>query len=164
MKIIFYLFMIISCIFFYNSRIYGAEFNSKGVAELTGTLNNGKKVKIELKKEKISQNYPYKNAVIWGTIKGMPTDLIAEITIIEDHKNIFIPLSAYSDLGNLNNASLKIAGNAYHVIIEGGDAGGGYKAIISIEKGKIKQRQVDDLEFEGVIGEKTTYSFYSESN
>jgi hypothetical protein len=141
----------------------GAEF-IKDVIKLSDSLTDGTPVKIEVRKVKISSRYPYPHAFIWGGDElDMPKTVITALDILSGTEKIYVPLSAYSDLGDPNQVSLERTQKGFQIIIQGGEAASSYKAVLVFNHENIKRRKVIHGEFPDEVWEETTYSFISQT-
>lgn len=143
----------------------GAEFTSERV-ELIMRLSNEVLVEVTAIKTELSSNYIYKNAIMWGGGKlsadeiKIPKTVITTIEVQVNKKKLYIPLSAYSDLGAPRQISLKTTKKGFNIIIRGGDASTAYEAWLLFEGTYIKRRKVRHLEFPGIVWQETVYSFW----
>lgn len=148
---------------------YSADFN-QGIVKLSDRLADGTQIQLELYTIKITSSYPYKNAVMWGgDWEGedkvlMPKTVISDMHIKVGNEKMYIPLSAYSDLGNPYQISLgKLQShNEFQIIILGGDAGGSYRAVLTFDREKILRRRVMLGENSCEVWEETVYSYVSD--
>lgn len=160
---------IASLLSFMYSNVNGAEIN-KGVAKLSGQLTDGTSVEAVVQTVKLTSQYPYKGALIWGgDVRGsgnvqMPKSVISLIDLRIGNEKVFIPLSAYSDLGNPMQASLEKAGHGFKITITGGDTATSYKAVLIFDNEHIQRRRVSLGEFPDEVWEETVYSFISKKS
>src|ERR1035437_5082531 len=93
-------------------------------------------------------SYIYKKAFTWGgDIDSPPKSIIANIIVSENKQNVFVPLSAYADLGDPRHIELKSSDGGYQLRIVGGDAAGSYTAILTFNSHGITHRKVISGEF-----------------
>lgn len=140
---------------------YGAsgEF-LEGRAELSATARDGASIRVVVQKMTIPLDYPIKGGFYWGGDEDeMPKALVVSVQAWVGNDKIFIPVSAYSDLGDPRSVSLKLIKTGFVLKISGGDAAGSYNATLSIEKGNIRRRKVVSGEFPDNVWEETIYSF-----
>jgi hypothetical protein len=99
-------------------------------------------VQIEISQAKLDlSSFPYKGALLWGgDVDELPQTVLTSIHITQNRKAVFVPLSAYSDMGNGGTAS-------------------GYDATFSFSHGFLKTRTVRNREFPDETWEETRYSF-----
>jgi hypothetical protein len=148
-----------SILIFITPLIWSAEFVNDS-AELNSTMSNGKQINVLAKKVALPIDFPYKKAFMWGgdEIK-MPSSVLVEMNLkIEDEK-IYIPFSAFSDLGNPKQIFIEINKDEFTIVINGGDASTSYKAILFFKSNCIYRRKVILSEFSNQVWEETNYSF-----
>lgn len=111
----------------------------------------------------ISSEYPYDRSSMWGgdeESQAFPKKIIHSISVVKNKQKIFVPLSAYADLGDPNYAELKsLTTKKFQLIISGGDAAGSYKATMEFENNEILKRKVVSGEFPNDAWEETQYKF-----
>lgn len=153
-----------------STNVSGAEF-SQGVAKLGGNLKDGTPVKIEVRKGKLTPQYPYKDAFMWGgdmqseTKVIIPKTFVTAMDIRIGNKKSIVPLSAYSDLGNPYKISYEKTESGFKLIIEGrGGTGTSYKAILEFHGLDIHHRKVFLAIYPDEVWQETTYSFLSETS
>lgn len=127
--------------------------------QLSGQTNSGVSINITVRREKFSSTSPYNYRFSWGTELANPRFLTTSVEIKVGGENVFVPLSAYSDLTNPRNATLEPMQNGLRLIIKGGQAATSYKAELTFEKNFIRRRKVTHGEFPSVAWEDTEYSF-----
>jgi hypothetical protein len=110
--------------------------------------------------------YIYAKAYMWGGDEtSPPKTVINAITVLRNSQKVFIPLSAYADLGNPRNISLeRLAAHGFRLTISGGDAAGSYTAILDFHKTAISRRKVVSGEFPKEVWEQTIFSFNNLNN
>lgn len=100
---------------------------------------------------------------MWGGDEenlSLPKKIIHSVTVVKNKQKIFIPLSAYSDLGDPNYIELKpLSGKKFQLIITGSDAAGSYKATLEFENNEIWKRRIVSGEFPDDVWEETKYKF-----
>jgi len=137
----------------------------QGIAKLKGQLTDGTTVKAELRTIKVTPKYPYKHAFMWGGDEtAVPKTVITAIDVRIGSEKIFVPLSAYSDLGDPHQTSLENMEHGFKLIITGGDAAVSYKAVLVFDKENIQRRKVTHGEFPDEVWEETVYSFISKDD
>jgi len=147
-------------VLFYTSAYAqaGDMLNPKG-KELSLTTDGGESFKIKIQALKPPKNFAYDQGWGWGAEETKPKIIIKHVKAWWGKKEISIPLSAYMDLANPNDASLIKSGSEIHLIIKGGDASTSYKAVLIFERGLIRSRKVQHGEFPDDAWEETKYSF-----
>ena len=107
----------------------------QGIAKLKGQLADGTTVKAELRTMKVTPKYPYKHAFMWGGDEtAVPKTVITAIDVRIGNEKIFVPLSAYSDLGDPRQTSLENMEHGFKLIITGGDAAVSYKRCLYLTR------------------------------
>ena len=95
-----------------------------------------------------------------GEVEGAAPQ--ASLSLVEAYwgkDQVFIPRSAYVDLGNPRAASIETVGRRFRLVISGGDAATSYTAMLLFEGGMIRNRKVVNSEFPDSAWEETVYSF-----
>ena len=125
------------------------------------TLGTSDVVNVVVESIELPTEFTYRKAYMWGGDDTTPPKtIIKAITISSKGESIFIPLSAYSDLGNPRKISLsKLAVRGFRLLIIGGDAAGSYQAMLDFKANEISRRRVVSGEFPIEVWEETTYSF-----
>jgi hypothetical protein len=140
---------------------YSAKFVND-VIDLHEKLADGTPVNIKITKVPIPKNYPYLETFMWGGDElEMPRSVISKVIVNIGKKRVYIPLSAYSDLGDPRKIKFLKTKDGFMLIISGSDAGGSYKATLRFDRHYIKTREVVSSEFPGQVWEETKYSFIS---
>lgn len=105
--------------------------------------------------------FPYSKAYTWGgDDMTSPKRIIKKVTVLRNGQSLFIPLSAYADLGSPRRISLlKLSSHGFRLAISGGDAAGSYDAMLDFKKNEISRRRVVSGEFPKEVWEETTFSF-----
>lgn len=160
------LFFIISMILFSALPLSANEENFVGdIITLNDHLTNGAQIKVKIRRSKISTQYLYSHAFMWGGDEvSMPKTVITDMDVLSGTGRIYVPLSAYSDLGDPRQISLKRNQKGFQIIIKGGDAAASYKAILIFSNENIINRKVTHGEFPDEVWEETIYSFISKSD
>lgn|SRR5574337_19056 len=150
--------------------VSGAEF-TQGIARVSGQLTNGATVQVEIRTMKLTNQYSYTHAFMWGgDIKGpreviMPKNVIAAMDVQIGKERVLIPLSAYSDLGNPYQVSFEKVDRGFKLIIAGrGGTSTSYKAILEFNNENIQRRKVTLDIFPDEVWEETGYSFKSSTD
>ena len=137
----------------------------EGQTELMFKRANGDVVKATLIQRSVTNTYFYKDALIWGGDVGQtPNTILSSIKIQEGGNVIFLPLSAYSDLGVVHHGSLIPQKTGFRLELSGGDTGTGYSAIFVFDHGYLRNRTVRNNEFPDSRVDTTTYKFTEQTN
>lgn len=133
----------------------------EGVAKTTITLGYADLATVSVETVQRPHGYVYANAYMWGGDETTPPKrIIKSITILRNGQTLFVPLSAYADLGSPRKILLqKLPDSGFRLIINGGDAGGSYSAMLDFNRNEISRRKVVSGEFPQEVGEETTFSF-----
>lgn len=123
-------------------------------------------IKVILRQDRLDSKYPYKDALIWGgDDTKLPKTVLTSIDIrLGGGEKVFIPLSAYSDFGNVRRASLHKAANGFELSIHGGETAAAYDAVLVFKNDYLHRRKVTHREFPDEAWEETTYSFNTGEN
>ena len=137
---------------------------SEGITELTCKTPNGNTVQIEISQAKLDlSSFLYRDALLWGgDVNELPQTVLISIHITQNRKALFVPLSAYSDLGDVKFASVDPTKKGFTVHVHGGGTATGYDATFSFSQGFLTTRTVRNREFPDESWEKTQYSFAKE--
>ena len=97
----------------------------------------------------------------WGVENACPRTIIGSVTIKAFGKPLFVPLSAFADLGNPRNVKVESRKEkeSFAVILKGGDAATSYSAILEFRNNILSERVVRHGEFPDESWEKTIYKF-----
>jgi len=132
----------------------------EGVTELALKRRDGSAIIVSLVQAKIGDSYPYKDALLWGGDVGqLPKTILTAISVQDRREKITVPLSAYSDLGDVKSASVQGLAQGFTVSVHGGDTAGAYDALLRFSHGRISERIVSSREFPDQAVERTHYSF-----
>lgn len=133
---------------------------SEGVTQLTITLSNGANVEVVLHQAKVNDSYPYKHGMLWGgDDMELPQAILTSIDVQVGKKQIFVPLSAFSDLGEVKSASLEIISKGFNLRLHGGNTAASYDATLTFKRGHLRNKKVTLREFPEQRWENTIYSF-----
>jgi hypothetical protein len=101
------------------------------------------------------------NSWRWGVEQACPAKIISSITLEFRGKQVFVPYSAFSDLGNPASISVELdpTGNKYSIKILGGDAATSYVALLKFKSDVLLEKIVRHGEFPDGAWEKTVYKF-----
>ena len=132
-----------------------------GVATITEHVGN---LKVIVKTSKTASGL-FKEGFRWGGEDAMaPMTLITSIVVQSGANKLFVPLSAYSDLGDPHRISLRISAAGFKLAIAGGDAGVAYNAVLVFEQGWLTRRRVAHGEFPDEAWEETKYAYNTLNN
>ena len=96
---------------------------------------------------------------MWGTDEGFRlTRHVGTLTIRWAKSEVFVPLSAYADLGQPESVEFVRVGKGASFVIRGGETSTGYSAQFFVEKGILVRRRVSLGEFKDEVWEETRYS------
>ncbi|MBI4378660.1 MAG: hypothetical protein HY578_06155 [Nitrospinae bacterium] len=155
-----------------NSTVYAetVEFFN-GAAQINAKSSDGLPIKIIVRTTKYSPSFPYRKGFGWGAdtvpnnpAPSYPQSVITSVDLKAGKEDIFVPLSAYGDLANPRTISFEITQKGFRLIVNGGDAGTSYEAVLDFEGEHIKRRKVLDGEFPIEVWEETVYSFISKTD
>lgn len=144
-----------------ESSFAAASSFKEGVAKASMELEASDLVTVTVETIEPPNGYMYSKAYMWGGDEASPPKkIIKVITILRKGESFFIPLSAYADLGNPMEISLKkLSAHKFRLIIAGGDAAGSYNAMLDFNKNEIFRRKVVSGEFPKEVWEETKFSF-----
>lgn len=133
----------------------------QSIAKASVVLSASDLVSVSVETIEPPDGYAYSKAYMWGGDEtSPPKKIIKSITVLRNDQIIFIPLSAYADLGNPRKIILeKLPSHGFRLIIRGGDAAGSYSAMLDFNKNEISHRKVVSNEFPKEVWEVTTFSF-----
>lgn len=131
------------------------------IAKARLVLGYADRVDVSIETTEPPNNYAYVKAYTWGGDEASPPKkIVKSITIFRNEQSVFIPLSAYADLGSPRKISLqKLSASGFRLIISGGDAAGAYSATLDFKRNEITRRKVISGEFPKEVWEQTTFSF-----
>lgn len=97
----------------------------------------------------------------WGAEQSCPMRKIGSIKISFKGRSVFIPYSAFADLGNPKTIGLRqeAKGSNYTITIHGGDAATSYECVLKIKGSVLQEKHVMSGEFPDKAWEKTSYRF-----
>lgn len=134
-----------------------------GRATITKHVASGD-LKVTVKTSKTGGS-PFKEGFRWGGEDSVaPATLITSVAVQIGAEKLFVPLSAYSDLGDPRQISLKPNAAGFELTIAGGDAGVAYNAVLIFEKGWLMRRRVTHGEFPDQAWEETQYAYNTLDN
>ena len=142
------------------STIAAAAEVKDGVTALSAQGADGAAIEVKITTVRPLPDFLFRSKYIWGGGENEPPALlVGSIDVAVGGEQVFVPLSAFSDLGSPKMASLKISANGFEVVIIGGDAGGAYDATFTFDGSWLVQRRVSSREFPDEAWEETKYSF-----
>ena len=134
--------------------------NPEGPTELAFTQPNGRAVRATVSQAKLTNNYPYTVALLWGGDEGeLPHIVLTSIQIRDGDDAMVIPLSAYSDLGDVTGVSIGPTAKGFSLRIHGGRTATSYDVVLTFEHGWLVTRTVALREFPDQRLETTRYKF-----
>lgn len=151
-----------SSLVFAGEKVLAAGFVD-GRATITKHVAGGD-LKVTVKTSKTGGS-PFKEGFRWGgENSAAPSTLITSVSVQSGADRLFVPLSAYSDLGDPHRISIKTNGADFELAIAGGDAGVAYNAFLVFEKGWLIRRRVAHGEFPDEAWEETKYAYNTLDN
>lgn len=132
-----------------------------GLAKTKLTLSRSDSVDASVETIRTPNEYIYSKAFMWGGDEATPPkSIVRTLTVSRNGEKVFIPVSAYSDLGTLRSISLnRVSEQRFQLVVRGGDAAGSYVATLEFKGKEIVRRKVLSGEFPKEVWEATTYSF-----
>lgn len=132
----------------------------EGSTELIFKASSGNIIRVVVSQTQLGVSYLYKDALLWGGDVGEPPPLVlSSIRIRVNNEKVFVPLSAYSDLGDVKSASLDSTEAGVTLNLHGGETATSYDATFNFSGGYLVSRTVRLREFPDERWEKTHYSF-----
>lgn len=95
----------------------------------------------------------------WGAEAECPKSALLDIAVNVDGDDVFVPRSAYADLGEPAIINLRGNKNSFYLDVKGGDAALAYVAVLHFSRGYIVGRKVFANEFKESAWETASYSF-----
>jgi hypothetical protein len=86
-----------------------------------------------------------------------PCSVVDQLSIAVNGKSLFVPVSLFSDVADVNKMEVAEHGGEFDLMIYGGDASEGYVLKIIFDGGRIKQRILISPLMPGEPLEETTY-------
>ncbi|WP_152979630.1 hypothetical protein [Stenotrophomonas daejeonensis] len=134
-----------------------------GVGSVTVHFAGGD-LKVTVKTSKAADGL-FKEGFRWGGEDAVsPLTLTTSIVVQSGAEKLFVPLSAYSDLGDPRRISLSANATGFELAIIGGDAGVAYNAVLVFEDGWLIRRRVTHGEFPDEAWEETKYAYNTLNN
>jgi hypothetical protein len=105
-------------------------------------------------------SFPYKNALLWGgDVDQLPKQVVGVVQVSEGDQVVFVPLSAYGDLGDVKFAALNATKDGFTLELHGGNTASEYDAELKFAAGYLVSRKVALREFPNERTETTRYAF-----
>ncbi len=154
----------LTCIALLTAMAYGAPtlqlISPNGSTKLTLAKSSSDVVFISVTQTAVGDAFLYKDALFWGgDVDELPKFVLTSLKIQERNKPVFIPLSVYSDLGDVTSASVNATGDGFLLNLHGGGTATGYDATLVFSRGYVVSKTVRLREFPEERVEKTTYAF-----
>jgi hypothetical protein len=93
-----------------------------------------------------------------------PQTVFSQLVVVVGGHDVFVPLSAFADLGSPRTVEVKVTRRGFDLIIGGGDASASYRALLAFEGRELTRRRVQHGEFPKEAWEETRYRFNRLSN
>lgn len=107
-----------------------------------------------------TNNFPYdRDGWRWGAEGNNPKEIISKIEVRVNGRQVFVPISAYLDLGNPRVIGGMVKNKELTLMIKGGDAATSYEARLKVGNEAVKHRKVVNGEFSIESTEETTYRY-----
>ena len=136
--------------------------NPAGATEVSFKDASGHLIVVTVTESKLDSSYLYHNAILWGGDVGvLPQSVVSELRIRMDQKLIFVPLSAFGDLGDVMSVSFSSIARGFRVSFHGGNTAASYDATLLFERGVLLRREVRLRELPDERWEKARYGFPS---
>lgn len=148
------LLVILSC----QAHLQGISPNSdKELSSTLGPVN----VKVLVSSYPNSQPCKASSSWRWGAENACPKTFISALEITAGGKALFVPLSAFVDLGNPRAVQiyLRKGKGSFAVVLTGGDAATSYSATLEFQSDHLNIREVHHGEFPSEAWERTHYKF-----
>lgn len=137
-----------------------SPIKSEGTTELTYKARSGNILRVQIWQAKLDPSFPYKDALLWGgDVDQLPQTFLSSIQIVHNKKAVFIPISAYGDLGDVKFASLEPTKDGFTLHLHGGNTATEYDVNMRFQHGYLRSRSVALRELPEERWEKTSYSF-----
>ncbi len=155
--------VLMSCLGMVTAVIGGAPgevINPAGKTELSLRKSSSDVVQVSITQMKTSAAAPYQGALLWGgDVDEIPATILSSMVVHEREESIFVPLSAYVDLGDVKLGSMDATTGGFLITLHGGGTATGYDATFTFNRGYLVRRTVRSREFPKERTEVTTYSF-----
>jgi hypothetical protein len=93
-----------------------------------------------------------------------PQTVVSQLTVVVGGHDVFVPLSAFADLGSPRTVEVKVTRRGFDLIIAGGDASASYRALLAFQGRELTRRKVQHGEFPKEAWEDTRYKFNRSRN
>jgi len=132
--------------------------NPTGRTEFSFKDASGAPIAVSLTLLQLDNSYPYRDALLWGGDVGqLPRSVVTGMQIQKNNKTIFIPLSAYSDLGDVKFVSFGAMPHGFRVSLHGGNTATSYDATLFFDGLALIRREVRLRELPEESWERTLY-------
>ena len=125
-------------------------------------------VKVRVLVASVQESQPCKAASSWrwGAENTCPKTFISAFQVKAGDKSIFVPISAFADLGNPRTVRIEPCKekNCFIVVVVGGDAATSYSARLEFKNNFLIKRLVRHGEFPSESWEETIYKFKGAGN
>lgn len=165
-KILFMAIIMVCSVCLSSVFVYGEEITGDTI-ELESVLANEASLKVVVRIIKPPAGYPYTDTLLWGGDQigedeyELPETLIQSIDVRINDKKIDVPLSAYQNIGGVDNVSIEITERGFILIIMGYREGDmSYKSMLEFDTHKILRKKVFLKVFPDEVWEETFYSFH----
>lgn len=145
------------CLTFVSFACYGNSKLISGDNEVKAILPSGKEINLHLLIAKPTENAC--EGWRWGAEDECPRQIIKKLIVFVANEKLFVPRSAFADLGNPERYIVKITSKGFDLYIYGGDAATSYVAKLRFSSNKIKTRKVESGENRESAWEETKFSF-----
>lgn len=146
-----------------SSAVYGYEADfTNGAVDATYPLAHRVTLHVRVTTTKVGPAFPFRDGFMWGGDgPERPRCVIDLITIRAGASPVFVPLSAYADLGDPGDLKVLPAPGrfGFALMIRGGDAAGAYEATLTFRDNEIRRRRVTSGEFPQQVWQDTRYSW-----
>lgn len=93
-----------------------------------------------------------------------PQSMVSQLVVTVKGDDVFVPLSAYADLGSPRTIEIRTTSRGFELVVNGGDASSAYRALLVFEGRLLTRRKVQHREFPREAWEETRYKFNSLKN
>ena len=138
------------------------QLQMKAQISLTELNAKSGKISVNATKSTFPESFECKAASSWrwGAENKCPGSYISSMVVNIDNNPVFIPLSAFADLGNPREVRIETyTEKRFAIILIGGDAATSYTARLYFSNGLLIERMVSHGEFPDDAWEKTRYKF-----
>lgn len=126
---------------------------------------DGSRIEVTAKLLKTDAGFPFRAGWLWGSEDTAPASVISELAVMVDGTHLFVPLSAFVDLGDPRTIKVDRGDQQFTVVIKGGDAAASYTATLTFSDSKVlMRRRVEHGEFPEQAWEETRYTFNTDAN